>query len=362
MPVDTSRNSNSESRHQRAKAMMTQQSAGSESGATAQQPTNSPRSRLATESTGKPGRAPKRSDGSRIDKVLAAISGRETAGAAESGPEAGQNVGRDDDQLGLDSPPPPSSQRDQQRPAFDLDDDDDVEAEEKPRKRVRAKTLGEFADELEIEPKAIYDLALTVKDGETPVTIGQLKDHFKATKDFERTSQEFEDYRVQSQNEIIKGRNELDGVLERIAAVVPRKDMENILVGVRDQAAQAKASCQKELREYFPEWDDDDVRRKAGKKMAGWLVSYGIPAEVLGNLYDAKIIRMLWHMGNKAERYQTLKEGQREKRPSVEPKSSRRKPAPTPTETARDRTLKGDKVGAVAALLTGKSNGYDKSR
>ena len=172
---------------------------------------------------------------------MAAIGGRETAAAAENGPEAGlKNAGRDDDRSELDSPPPPGSQRDQQRPAFDLDDDDDIEPEEKPRKRVRAKTLGEFADELEIEPKAIYDLALTVKDGETPVTIGQLKDHFKATKDFERTSQEFEDYRVQSQNEIIKGRNELDGVLERIAAVVPRNRYGAFLVSVRDQAAQAR--------------------------------------------------------------------------------------------------------------------------
>jgi len=360
MPVDTSASSISDKRRQQAREMLTKQLDASEGAAQSTDRTS--QARRNNPSLEKPNRAPKRSDGDRIDKVLAAISGRETVAAAENGPEAGQkNAGRDDDPRELDTPPPPGSHPDQQRPAFDLDDDDQEEPEKKPRK-VRAKTLGEFAEELEVEPKAIYDLALTVKDGETPITIGQLKDHYKATKDFERTSQEFEDYRFQSQNEIIKGRNELDGVLERIAAVVPRRDMEHILVGVRDQAAQMKASAQKELREYFPEWDDDEQRRKAGKKMAGWLVSYGIPAEVLNNLYDAKIIRMLWHMGQKAERYQSLKAGEREKRPSTEPRSSRRKPAPTPSETARDRIHKGDKVGAVAALLMDKGNGHDKSR
>ena len=357
MPADTSANLNSERRHQRVREMMSKQSAAGDAAPTDQSRTSS------AQGLQKPARAPKRSDGDRIDKVLAAISGRETTAAAENGPEAGlKNAGRDDDHSELDTPPPPGSRPDQQRPAFDLDDDELEEPEKKPARKVRAKTLGEFAEELEVEPKAIYDLALTVKDGEQPITIGQLKDHYKATKDFEQTSQEFEDYRVQTQNEIIRGRNDLDSMLERIAAVVPRRDMEHILVGVRDQAAQAKASCQKELREFFPEWDDDDKRRAAGKKMAGWLVSYGLPAEMLGNLYNAKIIRMLWHMGQKAERYQSLKDGQREKRPSTEPKSSRRKPAPTPTETARDRTLRGDKVGAVAALLIGKGNGHDKSR
>jgi len=357
MPADTSHNSISDKRRQQAREMM-KSSAASESGAATDQNRT-----FTAPGLPKPARAPKRSDGDKIDKVLTAISARETTAAVKKGPEADQDAGRDDGQDGeLDTPPPPGSQHDQQRPAFELDDDDDeAEPERKPRK-VKSKTLGEFAEELEVAPKAIYDLALTVKDGETPVTIGQLKDHYKATKDFDRTAQEFEDYRVQSQNEIIKGRNELDAVLGRIAAVVPRESMEHILVGVRDQAAQQKASCQKELREFFPEWDDDDIRRKAGKRMAGWLVSYGLPAEMLNNLYDAKVIRLLYHMGTKAERYDRLRAGEREKRPSVEPKSSRRKPAPTPTETARERIHKGDRVGAVAALLIGKSNGHDKSR
>jgi len=366
MPAPTSDSLNSETRHKRAKEMMLRQSDASEGAAR----TGQSRISTAAQDQQKPARAPKRSDGDKIDKVLAALAGKtpqaqdgqrgleaDPANAGRS--QAGQQTA-DDDRSEPDNTPPGSW--DQQRPAFELDDDDDLldEPERKTRK-VKARTLGEFADELEVAPKAIYDLSLTVSDGETPVTIGQLKDHYKATRDFETRAQEFEDYRVQSQNEIIRGRNELDDVLGRIAAVVPRKDMEHILVGVRDQTAQLKARAEKELREFFPEWDDDVQRRKAGNKMRGWLVSYGIPAEALNNLYDAKVIRMLWHMGNKAERYMTLKAGEREKRPSTEPRASRRKPPPTPNETARERVLKGDKVGAVAALLMGKSNGHDKS-
>lgn len=359
MPANISDSSNSEARHNRAKAMMKAELERSESGA--MDPLDRKNKRhLPLENKGQetgPARAPRRSDGDRIDKVLAALAGKSPEVQRADGPEADRNAARDDERDEASS-----LDRGDQRAAFDIDDDDEADDEKRKPRKVKAKTLKDFATELEVKPSQIYDLEVEVADGDaSPMTIGKLKDHYKATKDLDLKSQEFEDYRLQSQNEIIRGRNELDGVLGRIAEVVPQKDMEHILLGVRDQAVKAKASCQKELREYFPEWDDGDTRRAAGEKMAGWLKSYGLPAEMLGNLYDAKIIRMLWHMGNAAERYAKLRAGEREKRPSTEPRASRRKPAPTATETARERIHKGDKVGAVAALLMGKANGHDKS-
>ena len=44
-----------------------------------------------------------------------------------------------------------------------------------------------------------------------------------------------------------------------------------------------KAQCPEGVAGIFPEWDDDDTRRKAGREDGGWLVSYGIPGEVLDN-------------------------------------------------------------------------------
>ena len=343
MPSPTSDNpsTNQNSRYDRAKAAMTaslpQSTDGSGNGHIAEpkkQPDEWSRSR-----------APKRDDG-QIDKVLAALAGDKPQ-PAKKGLEAGliEDAGRG----GIDSPP----NQQPSRPAFDDDEDgDELETSAKPRK-IKAKSLTEFAEAVEVEPKAIYGLEVPIDDGEEPVTIGALKDHFKATRDLEDRRVEFEDYRGQAQNEIIRGRNELDVVLERIAEVVPAKQMATILDSVRGQAVETKQRAARELREYFPEWDDDDKRKAAGAKMRGWLQSYGIPGEALDTIYDAKIIRMLWQMGSKAERYMALRQGQREKKPSVEPKSSRKKPSATPSETARDRVAKGDRVGAVAALLLG---------
>ena len=72
---------------------------------------------------------------------------------------------------------------------------DEPETRAKPRK-VKAKTLGEFAEELEVEPKAIYGLSVTGEGWRDADHDRAAEGSLQATKDFEdRTGQEFEDYR-----------------------------------------------------------------------------------------------------------------------------------------------------------------------
>lgn len=310
-------------------------------------------------------RRPKTSS-DKIDGILTALAGKSPkVHAADSDPEADRATERS-------VTPPPTARplrsengagqvengasipEPSTRPAFEPEEDDDAGGQGERARTKKPGSLTEFAEAHEVKPKELYDLTVTIDDGDEPLTIGKLKDHFKSTRDHDQKVQQFEDYRHQVQNEIIKGRNQLDTVLAAVAQVVPRKDMENILTHVQTDAQQMVASAKKELREYFPEWDDYTSRKAAFDKMRGWVRSYGISPEAFDNIMDAKIIRMLWHMGSKAERAQKLMDGGvREKSPSVEPASKRRAPRPNTTQQARELVRSGDRAGAIAMIIQG---------
>jgi hypothetical protein len=236
----------------------------------------------------------------------------------------------------------------QNRPALDFDDDD-----EPTPKRKRSKSIADFAAELEVDPQQLYALAVPIGDDpeEEPLTIGQMKDRIKEVRDFDRRRDDFEDYRDQSMNEVANARMQIEGVLQRITQVVPPEQLASAFADYAYGHEQQVRTSRLQLREWFPEWDDVQVKTRDREKLDKFLGTYGITKYEIDNLTDARLVRFAMHSMRLMERYERLKNGgTREKVPTTEPTSNRKPRRDVRTE-AQSLAKSGDIVGGVKALL-----------
>lgn len=254
-----------------------------------------------------------------------------------------------DDDAGRDHAPPSSA-----RPALELTDEERAEDGEDQPKRKKAKSIVDFAAEHEIEPKQLYDLAIPLEAGQEPVTISQLKDHFKETRDFEQKRDDFADWSEHVQGEIVQYRQQIQSVVNRLTEVVPPELLARAYADTQMDLAANYERNVSQLREWFPEWDDVQVKTRDRQRLETVLGTYGFTKFEVGNVNDARLIKFAMDAVRKAERYERLKNGgTREKVPTKEPASSRKPRQPNATDQAQQLAKAGDKVGAVAKLLGG---------
>lgn len=273
----------------------------------------------------------------------------EEPGGAANAPTPGDGAGRGN---------APSSHDDPPRPALELTDDEREEDGVSRPKRKATVSVNDFAVEHEIEPKAIYDLAMPVVTGEEPVTIQQLKDHYLQNRDFEQKRDDFEDWQTHVQGEVIQARQQIDDVLQRVTSVVPPEVLARAFADMQHDSEARLVKARSQLREWFPEWDDAQVKARDRQRLEEVLKTYGFSRIEVGNVNDARLIKFAMDAIRKNDRYERLKAGTREKVPSKEPTSQRKARVPNATEQALD-LAKTDKVGAVAMLI-GSSNGHAK--
>jgi hypothetical protein len=238
------------------------------------------------------------------------------------------------------------------RPALELDEDERDEGEGQ-KKRKKQKTVVEFAEEHELKPEAIFDLAIPLEAGQEPVTLGQLKDHFKATRDFETKRDEFEDWQQHAQGEVIQARSQLDDVVMRLTSVVPPDVLARAFTDMQADSTAALEKARGQLNEWFPEWSDVQVKIRDRTRLEEVLGTYGFNKFEVGAVRDARLIKFAMDAIRKGDRYDRLKAGTREKIPSKEPTSQRKPRQPNATDQAKAIAEKGDKVGAVVKLLGG---------
>ena len=365
MPVDGLGNSDNSSRYERAQAAtLKAQPAGLDKPQrriSAQSKANLERNILPSDVLNRP----RPGGAGRIDAVLDAIEGRGAENGRDRGTtdNRGEDPGRSHNRPTLHGLDDESARRDDGRPsmaglsdtrrAFDLDEDDyDVE-EAAPKRRKTGKTLQAFAEEHELEPKAVYDLEISLEAGDEPVTIGALKDHYKATRQFEQLRDDFEDYRSQSQTEIIQGRQQLTSLVQMVARYVPPTTLQEMGQVLEAESRQTIDHSRRQLREWFPEWEQPDVAKAARERMLTVVKQYGFSDVDFYNITDARLVKLLYDSIRKADRYDALRKGQREqKQPPKEAPATRRR-RPSATDEAKRLSAGGDTVGGIAALIGG---------
>lgn len=292
-----------------------------------------------------------------------AIDQRETRGNVDMGKlerlisgdeDQGQDDGQGEGQTDRRKQPKPSdesgrsegNETPKERPGLELDDDDQ---EERPKKK-RPKSITEFAEELELDPAKLYDLAVPFDDGES-LTIGALKDRVREAGDLQRSRDDFEDYRMESQNEIFTARQQIDGVLQRITELVPPETLARAFNDYQTHAAETVKANKQKIREWFPEWDDPEVKAADKRDFAGVFKSYGFSDQEINNIADARLIKVGMDAMRLIKRYKRLKENlQREKIPTTTPRSKTIR-APDRNTIADQKAKQGDKLGAITALI-----------
>jgi hypothetical protein len=234
----------------------------------------------------------------------------------------------------------------QERPGLELDDDDD---EPKPKSK-RAKSITEFAEELELDPAKLYDLAVPFDDGES-LTIGALKDRVREAGDLQRSRDDFEDYRMESQNDIFVARQQIDGVLQRITQLVPPETLARVFNDYQTQSAERLRENKAKIREWFPEWDDPERKNADKREFSELCRTYGFSQDEINNIADARYIKLGIDAMRVMKRYKRLKEGaQREKIPTTAPRSKTIR-SPDRNTIADQQAKKGDQLGAIRTLI-----------
>jgi len=243
------------------------------------------------------------------------------------------------------------------RPALELDDDlasDEDEANIK-RKRGKAtpKAIADFAEELELDPKEIYGLQVpgSAEDGEEPLTIGAMKDKLAEVRALQAKADEFEDSRSTAMNEIFVARQQIDDVLQRIRQAIPAQKFAEIFSEVSESEQHQLATARRQVREFFPEWNDAAVMRRDREKLTEHLGSYGFSGIEVDTLRDARLIKYAMDAMRLLERYQRIKAAKKDEPPTRQAPSTRKPPRQNVDQTAKKLADEGDVLGAVSTLL-----------
>lgn len=253
------------------------------------------------------------------------------------------------------NPNAPAREREKEnaiRPALELDDDEQDPAVKAARKS-KAKTISDFADEMGIDAKELYEIAVPFDDDDEPMTVGQLKDRVKEVRTFERERDDFEDYRTDSMNEVLTARQQIDGVMQRIMQVIPQEQLASAFGDYQQQHQQRVGEARKQLKEYFPEWSDASRMQADREELDGHLSSYGFSKFEVDALQDARLIRYAVHAMRLMKRYQRMKDElktYRDKVPTTAP-TSRRPGRSDPSTAAKSQAAAGDKIGAITTLM-----------
>lgn len=286
-----------------------------------------------------------------MNDVAALLDGDDSAGGRPSpnGREREQAPPRPDPQKPGRSDGDPATDR----PGLELDDEPG-EDQAKPKPRKGGKTLADFAAEHELEAKELFGLVVSFEEGgPEPVTIGELKDAFKAGRDLDSERDQFEDWRVGSQNEILQARSEIEATVQELAREVPPEAMARATARARDALAAQVERSKAQLTEWFPEWRDAQVKIRDRESFTKLMATYGFSSAEVGGVLDARLIKFGMDAMRLMDRYKRLREGERERKPSTQPPAKHKPKAVNATDRVKDQVAKGDKVGAVATLLGG---------
>jgi hypothetical protein len=280
------------------------------------------------------------------EKITALLRGEEPASSQPKTP-----VDDADDGDGPPSPEPgrndlPREQSNSEPPGFE----DDDEGESSPKKQQ--KTLRDFAAEHGFSVKALMGLIATeAGESDEPLSFGQLRDHFRETRQYQAERAEFDDWRSTAQNEIAVARQQVQEVFGRIASIVPPETLARVFSDSEFEHAERIKQAKAQLLEFYPEWRDPDKMGQARDALANLLGEYGFTKHDLATVTHPMIIKILMDYQRLRTWAQKMRAGQREAPKASTAPPSRKGHRATVDDRAKQLAAQGDKQAAVALLL-----------
>lgn len=143
--------------------------------------------------------------------------------------------------------------------------------------------FNDLAGAADIDLDALYKLEVTLEGVDEPVTIEQLKDHYKGAHDFDLQVLEFEEQRTESINELVRAKAELTEILQALPANAVKPE---VLEKIRTKAAETAETERAATLDVIPDWKDENARAADIALMSEHLQGYGFPVNQLELLID----------------------------------------------------------------------------
>ena len=215
-------------------------------------------------------------------------------------------------------------------------------------------TLAELAESSGIEVAELYKLAVPMRDGVEPLTIGALKDAAGKSQDLETLSTEIDERRTTFENEMIRARGELNAVV----ALLPQIP-DALLAQAREKHLEHLQTERQALLDIKPEWADDKVYSAAQDDILEAVADYGFRRTDLDLVIDHRLTKLLHDFAGMKKRITAANARAKEIRDHGK-RGGQRVSEVKRTETGRAAAADkakhgttGDKVRAVSALLQG---------
>ena len=215
-------------------------------------------------------------------------------------------------------------------------------------------SLKELAENAGLTLDELYQLKVPMGDGRDAVALGGLKDQLTEAVNLDATrSEAFEAERVEFENEMIRGRQELQQIVAQLPELPP---------GLLDSAKQAHIELidreRAALLTVKPEWSDPETYRAARVEILGAVAEYGFGESDLGMVVDHRLTKLLHDFARLKQRVATANSRMKEVREGGQPKRARGastvkrggKAADGLIEKARTGDDR-DKQNAVAAVI-----------
>lgn len=209
-------------------------------------------------------------------------------------------------------------------------------------------TFNALAQQHGVDPDALYKATVTLPDELGTATIEQLKDDAAKFRKGKAQSTAFDEERTDFANVKLRAMQELQAMV----VSVPQEHQSPELKQAYDAyIAQQQGQQDQILQAALPAWSDQAVKAKDHDDMRALTAQYGLPSEFIDSPMMAGVKKMIHDYTQLKLRIDGIKGKHKQ------PRSKGSGSVPHHDAGSADRVkaavAKGDKIGAIAQLLTG---------
>ena len=149
-------------------------------------------------------------------------------------------------------------------------------------------TLKALAEKLGVEPSDLYKVKIGLSDGEQ-MTLGQMKDKVQSLTDLDGEKQQLTQQKIDFENLMLRERNEVSAILEKVAHAVTPEMVEQTRVERDQHIAQERTK----LLEAVPDWQDAEKYQADREAIVELAKEYSVTEAEVAQTNDHRLVKMM---------------------------------------------------------------------
>jgi hypothetical protein len=222
-------------------------------------------------------------------------------------------------------------------------------AEGESPENTAPKTLNDLAEKLGVKVEDLFAITFPAAGNGESHTLGELKDMLAKQSDFTARSLEFEETRVQSENELLRAKQDL----QAIVGLLPKDAIKPALLErVRVEHERYREVEGQRVLSAIPSWKDEQARATDRAGMAKHLSAYGYGEQHLDAIVDHRMLKYIRDNWQREARVTAALAKTKEVKPS-QPARTSVPHKPKPALKAGPDSPRSLQVAAIGELLRG---------